>query len=84
MNHLNLLSADDVLAPRYATDEEIALVHDPHYIELVKKQGETDEELPQAASYGLGTEDVPIFRNMHQSTSLIVGGTLKAVETVMS
>ncbi len=30
---------DDIIPARMATDEEIALAHDPQYIEIVKKAG---------------------------------------------
>jgi len=84
MNEYGLLGQDDILPPRVATEEEIALVHDRQYIQFVKKQSHTKQELPQAVNYGLGTEDVPCFAEMHESTSLIVGGTLKAVDVVMN
>ena len=38
----------------------------------------------QAENYGLGTEDTPIFPNMHEASALLVGGTLTAVDYVMS
>ncbi|MCK9905287.1 acetoin utilization protein AcuC, partial [Frankia sp. Cpl3] len=84
INAYGLLSGQDVVAPRQATDEEIALIHDPRYIEIVRKQGHSAVELPQAASFGLGTEDVPCFQQMHEATSLIVGGTLQAADLVMN
>ncbi|TKI54392.1 acetoin utilization protein AcuC [Brevibacillus antibioticus] len=84
MSSYGLLKDSDILTPRPATDEELALVHDPRYIQFVRDQGHSEHELPQAASYGLGTEDVPCFSNMHEASSLIVGGTLNAVDAVMS
>nr|WP_216675668.1 acetoin utilization protein AcuC [Brevibacillus sp. HB1.3] len=84
MSSYGILKDADILAPRPATDEELALVHDPRYIQFVRDQGHSEHELPQAASYGLGTEDVPCFSNMHEASSLIVGGTLHAVDAVMS
>ncbi|WP_017756143.1 acetoin utilization protein AcuC [Calidifontibacillus oryziterrae] len=77
------LNDDDIIPPRMATDEEIALIHDSSYIEAVKKagQGELSEEVAQ--NYGLGTEDVPVFANMHEASAFLVGGTLTAVDLVM-
>lgn len=83
MSSFGILSEADILAPRLATDEELTLVHDPRYIQFVRDQGHSEKELPQAGSYGLGTEDVPCFANMHESAALIVGGTLNAVDAVM-
>ena len=34
--------------------------------------------------YGIGTEDTPIFPNMHEASAMLVGGTLTAVDEVMS
>ncbi len=33
--------------------------------------------------YGIGTEDTPIFPNMHEASAMLVGGTLTAVDEVM-
>jgi acetoin utilization protein AcuC len=79
-----LIADDHILPPRMASDDEIALVHDPRYIQFVREQGHSEKELPLAASFGLGTEDVPCFPRMHEATALIVGGTLQAVDVVMN
>lgn len=79
-----LLREEDITPPRYATEDEIALVHDHQYIETVRNQGHSKQLLPQSGSYGLGTEDVPCFPNMHEASSLIVGGSLQAVDLVMN
>ncbi|KIY23629.1 acetoin utilization protein AcuC [Mesobacillus subterraneus] len=72
-----------IVAPRMATDEELHLVHDPNFVNAVKLagQGKLTEEIAQG--YGLGTEDTPIFANMHEASALLVGGTLTAVDYVM-
>ncbi|MBM7621344.1 acetoin utilization protein AcuC [Bacillus tianshenii] len=80
----NLFSSGDVVPPRMATDEELALVHDPKYIEAVKLAGKGLLPKEKANNYGLGTEDTPIFPNMHEASALLVGGTLTAVDYVMS
>lgn len=84
MQEYQLVRDEDILSPRQATDAELELVHDPRYIQFVRDQGHQSEVLPLAASYGLGTEDVPCFPNMHEASSLIVGGTLQAVDVVMN
>lgn len=84
MEAYGLLREEDILPPRMATEEELALVHDPRYIRFVREQSRTGEPLPQAESFGLGTEDVPCFAGMHEAASLIVGGTLQAVDAVMN
>ncbi len=83
LNTLEALQDKDIIPPRPATDDEIALIHDVNFIEAVKKAGKGGLPEEQAGNFGLGTEDTPIFENMHEASSLIVGGTLKAVELVM-
>jgi acetoin utilization protein AcuC len=84
LKYINGIQPEDIVLPRMATDEELQLVHDPDYISAVKKAGYG--EIPQeiAESYGIGTEDTPIFPNMHEASSLLVGGTLTAVDYVMT
>lgn len=84
LNRLNALNNKQLVPPRMATDEELCLVHDPSFIDAVKLAGHG--QLPQhvAENYGLGTEDTPIFPNMHEASALLVGGTLTAVDQVMT
>lgn len=37
LTEINALNDQEVVPPRIATDSEIALIHDPAYIEAVKK-----------------------------------------------
>ncbi|MEH7176519.1 acetoin utilization protein AcuC [Neobacillus vireti] len=84
LHRLNALDDNFVVPPRMATEEELSLVHDPSYIEAVKMAGQG--QLPQlvAENHGLGTEDTPIFPNMHEASAFLVGGTLTAVDQVMT
>ena len=78
------ITDSDIIAPRIATDEELLLVHDAKFIDIVKRagKGETIEAIGEL--YGIGTEDTPIFPNMHEASAMLVGGTLTAVDEVMS
>ena len=78
------ISDSDIIAPRIATDDELLLVHDAKFIDIVKRagKGETIEAIGEL--YGIGTEDTPIFPNMHEASAMLVGGTLTAVDEVMS
>ncbi|MCT2535006.1 acetoin utilization protein AcuC [Aquibacillus koreensis] len=80
----NKLTNSHILEPRIATEEEIRLIHSSKYIQAVKKAGEGLLPEEEAISYGLGTEDTPIFPNMHQAAAMLVGGTLTAVDAVMN
>ncbi|WP_174729430.1 acetoin utilization protein AcuC [Mesobacillus harenae] len=80
----NAIKESDIIPPRMATDEELSLVHDPNYINAVRQAGRGLLSEDAAEGYGLGTEDTPIFPNMHEASALLVGGTLTAVDQVMS
>lgn len=81
---IGALSGEDIVKPRKATDEEVLLIHDPSYVEAVKLAGHGKLDPVKAENYGLGTEDTPVFPNMHEASALIAGGTLQAAEEVMS
>ncbi|WP_144510906.1 acetoin utilization protein AcuC [Bacillus sp. FJAT-22090] len=83
LNEMNALSLSDIVAPRAATDEELSLAHDPGYIEIVKKASLETGDTTSYESYGIGTEDTPIFPGMHEASASLVGGTLTAVDHVM-
>lgn len=84
LEKMNVISKEDIIPPRLATDEELHLIHDPSYVTAVKKAGNGELSNDMAESYGLGTEDTPVFPNMHEASSLLVGGTLTAVDYVMT
>ncbi|WML40865.1 acetoin utilization protein AcuC [Neobacillus sp. OS1-2] len=84
LNKLNALDPEQVIPPKMASEEELSLIHDSSYIEAVKKAGHGQLPKEIAENYGLGTEDTPIFPNMHEASSLLVGGTLTAVDQVMT
>lgn len=78
------LKAMDIIQPRMATEEELALFHDIEYINIVKRAGIGKLVEDEGYEYGLGTEDTPIFPNMHEASSYLVGGTLTAVDEVLN
>ncbi|HLQ71593.1 MAG TPA: acetoin utilization protein AcuC [Bacillota bacterium] len=83
LENKNTLEESDIVFPRSATDEELALFHSWEYIEAVKKASSGSLEEHEGIAYGLGTEDTPIFNQMHEAASNLVGGTLTAVDQVL-
>ncbi|WP_239727226.1 MULTISPECIES: acetoin utilization protein AcuC [unclassified Mammaliicoccus] len=81
---LGVLTEAHIISPRVATDEELQLVHEPNYIEAIKKAGNGDLPLKEYDKYGLNSEDTPQFINMHENSARVVGGTLSAVDAVMT
>ncbi|WML47278.1 acetoin utilization protein AcuC [Neobacillus sp. PS3-34] len=73
-----------IVPPRMATEEELCMIHDPDYVNAVKLAGLNQLEKEKAENFGLGTEDTPVFPGMHEASALLVGGTLTAVDQVMS
>lgn len=84
LKQLNALSDHQIIQPRKASDEELQLIHDPSYINAVKLAGLGQLPAEKAENYGLGTDDTPIFPHMHDASSWLVGGTLTAVDYVMT
>lgn len=80
---MHVLDESHIILPRYATDKELALFHDPTYIDAVKRASEQELSPTQKVDFGLETEDTPVFLGMHEAASLIVGGTLEAVDSVL-
>lgn len=83
LKECNVINESQIISPKIASDEEIALIHDKEFIEAVKQAGQGELTPDKAGNYGLGTEDTPIFQHMHEASALLVGGTLLAAEHVM-
>jgi acetoin utilization protein AcuC len=96
-------SGVSVVPPPPATDAELALVHDPGYVDMVRQAGHwaADQVRARAGAaasrdadparlrraallFGLGTEDDPIFPDMHEASALAAGATLAAARAVWS
>ncbi|MGW0227810.1 acetoin utilization protein AcuC [Actinopolymorpha singaporensis] len=65
-----------------ATDELLALVHDPAYLEAVKRAGEHPEWAD--AEFGLGSSDNPTFAGMHEAAAHVAGASVEAARIVWS
>lgn len=78
------LTDEDIIKPRIATDEELALVHSRDYIEAVRAAGHGELPKEELAKYGLDSEDTPSFKDMHEKCAALVGATLTAVDLVMT
>ena len=80
---LGVLASPSVtmISPEPASDGVLETVHDPGYIEAVRRAG---RELAPDLRYGLGTTDDPVFPGMHEAAALVVGATLAAAQAVWS
>lgn len=85
IHQTGLLQKEQMIEPIPAALEDLTRVHDPRYIEAVKAASQLPADSDGSyLGYGLGTEDTPIFPNMHDVSNLIVGGTIQAADLVMS
>ena len=69
----------EVVRPTPAGTDLLTLVHDPAYLEAVRR-APADHEV----GHGLGTPDNPIFEGMYDAAALITGGSVQAAELVHS
>lgn len=78
---LGLLGLEEVQVspPEVASDELLELVHTSEYIAAVKEAGRSGES---NLEFGLGTEDVPVFPEIHQAAARITAGSVQAAEAI--
>ncbi|KEI44298.1 MAG: acetoin utilization protein AcuC [Saccharopolyspora rectivirgula] len=77
---LGVLDGVEFVKPRMATDAELGRVHTSEYLAAVRSAPLTGWE----AGHGLGTDDNPIFEQMHDAAALIAGGSITAAEQIVS
>jgi acetoin utilization protein AcuC len=65
-----------------ADNSVIETVHDPALIEAVTRAGADPDRFEPA--YGLGTDDNPVFRDMHHAAAHVVGASVEAFRQVWS
>jgi acetoin utilization protein AcuC len=79
---LGVLDGLRVVGADIATPEQIATVHQEALIEAVTKAGTTPGWVDLAR--GLGTEDDPVFKDMHIASAHVVGASVEAFRQVWS
>jgi acetoin utilization protein AcuC len=86
---LGLLEGYQFAGPSPATDEDLTRVHYTSYVRRVKKASRgkdelEEDDLEELEIYGLGTEDNPIFKGMHEASAHVAGATIEACQLVMN
>ena len=72
-----------LIRPDGALRDEVLWVHDVAFVEQVEAAS-AGRPCVNAADFGLGTPDVPIFDGMDEAARALVGGTLTAARLVTS
>ena len=67
-----------VVRPETAGDDLLTLVHDPEYIDAVRRAPAD----PTGVGHGLGTADNPVFEGIYDSSALIAGGSVTAARLI--
>ncbi|MFO7531329.1 MAG: acetoin utilization protein AcuC [Candidatus Limnocylindrales bacterium] len=78
---LRAMGAQRIVEPGMASDDEIARLHAPHFIEQVRS---FSEHPWQPTAMGVGSGDVPAFHGMHEASALVVGGSVGAVDRILA
>lgn len=84
LRDLEILPDEETQLPEPAARTDLFLVHDRDYVAAVEEMSRKGIPDDRSVTYGLGTEDNPVFRGMHEAGLLIVGGTLRAASLVMT
>jgi len=82
MDAYGILDRDRIITPVAATESQLLLVHSAGYIEAVRHAGDWGSDF--RPMMGLGTEDNPIYPGMHEIAALTCGGTIQAIDEVLS
>ena len=77
-----LLEGYPFVEPEPATDEDLATVHSLSYVRCVQKAGRGEGDLLELMDYGLGTQDNPIFPDIHRACAHVVGAVIGACRLV--
>jgi acetoin utilization protein AcuC len=79
---LGLLEPDHVtvIPPDQVDDDLLRTVHEPDFVDAVRRSSEDPDQVD--LHRGLGTDDVPTFRGMHEASRAVCGATLAAVRSV--
>lgn len=80
---LGLLDDYPFVEPEPATDEDLTTVHSLSYVRSVQEAGRGEGDPMDLLSYGLGTQDNPIFPDVHRACAHVVGAVIGACRLVM-
>ncbi|MGL4306608.1 MAG: acetoin utilization protein AcuC [Mycobacteriaceae bacterium] len=81
---IGLLEGIELVGTATASESDLLRIHAAAYIQAVKRAPHLDAagRKYDCATHGLGTEDNPVFERMHESSAMIVGGSLTAARMI--
>jgi acetoin utilization protein AcuC len=78
---LRAYGADRFLAPEPVSDAELVRLHEPAYVEVVKRLSGDPDGPPER---GIGPGDDPAFAGMHEAAATVAGGSLAAMGAILA
>ena len=82
---LREVGAEPGLAPEPASDDELLACHEPAYVAAVKRISDIAGESGWAEpEIGIAAGDNPAFFGMHEAAAAVAGGSLRAMEAILS
>lgn len=77
---LGVLDGIEPVAPMPASEQDLLRVHSREFLDAVAAAPTAARDV----GHGLGTDDNPIFDDMHGAASLVAGGSVAAAEQIVS
>lgn len=74
---LGVLDGIETVTPSQPSDGELLRIHTPGYISAVR-------DPVGRVEHGLGTDDNPVFDDMHEASAILAGGSLAAARAIAS
>ena len=81
---LGLLEGYPFVGSEPATEKDLTTVHYSSYVRRVEEASRGGGDLEELMQYGLGTQDNPIFPDIHRACAHVVGGVLRAARLVIN
>lgn len=72
-----------ILPAPVASDEELLTVHEPDYLDAVRRASGPEGVGESLLRFGIGGDDVPAFPGMHTASARVAGGALAAVDAIL-
>ena len=73
-----------ILPAPVASDEELLTVHEPDYLDAVRRASGPEGVGESLLRFGIGGDDVPAFPGMHTASARVAGGSLAAVDAILA
>ncbi|HCX63962.1 MAG TPA: acetoin utilization protein AcuC, partial [Eubacteriaceae bacterium] len=78
------LNSEQIHEPKQMDDSIVQKAHQKNYLAFVKEASRKGaDNMPERQDFGLGTEDTPIFKGMHESACLVAQATWDGLHQVM-